>query len=113
MEKYRQLFSIVPSSYKHLYWRLGFVTARALVKYARELNNNLKFDDRKNNDEYYIREIGKITNLVRDAREIHELTKDMNEDGGDYEDDDAEGDDEISDASTLEDHINNRELPYF
>lgn len=113
MDKYRQLFSIVPSSYKHLYWRLGFVTARALVKYARELNNALKFDDRRHNDEHYIREIGKITNLVRDAREIHELTKDMNEDGGDYEDDDAEGDDEISDASTLEDHINNRELPYF
>ena len=92
---------------------MGFVAARALVKYAMERNEFLKFDERRNEDEHYIREMGKITDAVRNAKEIHELTKDMNEDSGDYEDDDAEGEDEITDADTLGDRITQYYLPYF
>ena len=42
-------------------------------------------------DEHHIREMGEITDCVRNARENRELTKDVNDDGGEYENDaDAE-----------------------
>ena len=102
----------IPPERKQLYWRIGFVTARALVKYAKELNTALAVDDRRKEDEFYLKEMEKVIECVEQARRIHRLTVDANEEDGAY-DDDEDDLDKIDSAYDLGERIENRDLPNY
>ena len=75
-----------------------------LVKYTKERDTALEVDDIRKDDEYYLREMAMMVESVKQARKIHGLTIDANEDNGDYE---------VDDAEDLIDRIFNRAPPYY